>query len=174
MSESIDRIGVIFAVALAGVLAFAQPSWAAERIQLETRAPSAGLLAANDENQAARTPEQNDAARTEPDRVEERISDLHEKLHITPDQETEWKSVAQIMRDNAKDVRSTIDEKNQNQESMTAVDDLRVYQKRAQAHVEGLGRLIPAFDALYAKMSYEQKKNADTIFSGHQAEHSSN
>lgn len=174
MSESIDRVGVISAVALAGVLAFAQPSWAAERPQLGARPPSVVLMAANDESQAARTPEQNDAARTEPDRMEERISDLHEKLHITPDQEAEWKNVAQIMRDNAKDVRSAIDEKNQNRDNMTAIDDLRAYQKRAQAHVDGLGRLIPAFDTLYAKMSDEQKKNADAIFSGHQAEHTSN
>ncbi len=35
------------------------------------------------------------------DRAEARIQDLHAKLHITPAQEGQWKSVTDVMRDNA-------------------------------------------------------------------------
>jgi hypothetical protein len=52
----------------------------------------------------------------------------------------------------------------QNAKTMTAVDDLRAYQGIADAHAEGLKKLIPAFEALYASMSDEQKKNADAVF----------
>ncbi len=48
--------------------------------------------------------------------------------------------------------------------TMTAVDDLKSYQAIADAHAEEMSKLVPAFGALYAKMSPEQQKNADEIF----------
>jgi protein CpxP len=52
----------------------------------------------------------------------------------------------------------------QNAKTMTAVDDLRAYQGIADAHADGLKKLIPAFEALYLTMPDEQKKNADAAF----------
>ena len=37
-------------------------------------------------------------------------------------------------------------------QNMTAVEDLKMYQKFAQAHVDGLKNLISSFDKLYAAM----------------------
>ena len=53
---------------------------------------------------------------------------------------------------------------------MTALDDLMTYQKFAQAHVEGLKKLIAAFSTLYQSMPDAQKKIADQVFqnSGHE------
>ena len=48
---------------------------------------------------------------------------------------------------------------------MTAVGDLKMYQKFAQAHVDGLKNLISSFDKLYAGMPDAQKKIADEVFS---------
>jgi hypothetical protein len=46
-------------------------------------------------------------AQSTPDRVEQRIADLHARLQITPDQQPLWDKFAQVMRDNAgKCVRS--------------------------------------------------------------------
>jgi hypothetical protein len=47
---------------------------------------------------------------------------------------------------------------------MTAVENLRSFQKLAQAHADGLNNLGAAFESLYADMSDEQKKNADAVF----------
>jgi hypothetical protein len=49
-------------------------------------------------------------------------------------------------------------------QSMTAVEDLKTYQKFAQAHVDGLKNLISSFEDLYAAMPDAQKKIADEVF----------
>jgi len=96
--------------------------------------------------------------------VENRIKTLHAKLAITPQQEPKWNEVAQIMRENETNISQVIQERHQDPENMTAVDDLKSYQKISLAHVDGLEKLIPAFRALYNDMSYAQKKKADETF----------
>jgi hypothetical protein len=49
---------------------------------------------------------------------------------------------------------------------MTALEDLKSYSEIADAHATGLKKFIPAFEALYASMSEEQRKNADSLFFG--------
>lgn len=99
------------------------------------------------------------------DRVETRIKQLHDQLHITAAQEPQWNGVAQAMRDDAASMQAVIAKRRQNRGQMSAVDDLRSYEEVAETHVAGLQKLIPAFQALYDTMSPEQKKNADTAFS---------
>jgi hypothetical protein len=98
------------------------------------------------------------------DRVETRIQDLHRNLKITSAQETQWRDFAQVMRDNEKEIDAILKERAANISKMNAIDDLRSYQKLADAHTEGLKKLVPAFEALYNTMSDEQKKNADAVF----------
>ena len=50
-------------------------------------------------------------------------------------------------------------------QKMTAMEDLKMYQRFAQAHVDGLKNLISSFDRLYAAMPDAQKKIADVVFS---------
>jgi periplasmic protein CpxP/Spy len=102
--------------------------------------------------------------RTPTDRVELRIKELHSELKITPEQEPQFDAVAQAMRDDAKGMEDAIAQRRE-AKSMTAVDDLKAYQAIADAHSQGLQKLIPAFQALYDTMSPEQKKNADAVFS---------
>ncbi len=97
--------------------------------------------------------------------AEARIKQLHDQLKITPAQKAQWHAVAQAMRENAKDMQAIIAERHKKSGQMSAVDDLRSYQEVAETHVQGLQRLIPAFQALYDTMSPEQKKNADALFS---------
>ena len=99
-------------------------------------------------------------------RVEERIKTLHAKLNITPDQESAWGGVAQAMRDSETNISSLIKARHENSSKMTAVDDLQSYQKIAQAHADGLGKVASAFSTLYNSMSDTQKANADKVFSG--------
>ena len=102
------------------------------------------------------------------DRSEARIKELHDRLHITPAQETLWGNVAQTMRDNGKTFRASMTDRSTRLKTMTAVDDLKSYQIVADQHSDGLKRLIPAFEALYATMTPAQQKHADRVFGEHQ------
>ena len=97
--------------------------------------------------------------------VEQRIKDLHAALKITPDQTAKWNEVAQDMRENAAAMDKLIAaNRTTPPKNLTAVDDLKMYQKVAQAHVDGLKNLISSFEKLYAAMPDGQKKIADTVF----------
>jgi hypothetical protein len=101
--------------------------------------------------------------------VEQRIVTLHAALKITPDEDTKWNAVAQAMRENASNMDQLIAESRKTSPNdMSAVDDLKSYQKFAQAHVDGLKNLISSFMTLYAAMPDSQKKVADTVFAAHQ------
>jgi saccharopine dehydrogenase-like NADP-dependent oxidoreductase len=103
--------------------------------------------------------------------VEQRIASLHTSLKITQAEETKWTAVAQSMRENAAAMDKLIAEgRTTPPQNMTALDDLKTYQKFAEAHVEGLKNLISSFTALYDAMPDAQKKVTDHVFqSAHQA-----
>ena len=105
------------------------------------------------------------AMATKAETVEQRISSLHTALKITPQEEADWTSVAQAMRENAAAMQKlAADNTVQAPQSMTAVDDLKTYQKFAQAHVDGLKNLTSSFETLYDSMPDAQKKVADQVF----------
>ena len=105
------------------------------------------------------------ATETKGETVEQRITDLHAALKITPNQEAQWKMVAQDMRENAAAMDKLIAETRATPpQDITAVTDLQMYQKFAQAHVDGLKNLLSHFKALYAAMPDVQKKVADAVF----------
>jgi len=106
------------------------------------------------------------AARKPTSRVETHIARLHAELKITPAQTTEWNAVAEIMRSQAREMEKLERERAAGRATMTAVDDLKSYQAIAVAHAEEMSKLVPAFQALYARMSPEQQKNADVVFRG--------
>ena len=124
--------------------------------------PAAGP--APPQNPSKKTP----STRSHEDRVETRIKELHRKLKITAAQESQWKAFADVMRDNAQAVDAVLKERFENLHAMNAVDDLRSYETLADAHADGLKKLIPAFEALYNTMSDDQKKNADAEFGKHE------
>lgn len=99
-------------------------------------------------------------------KVEDRIKTLHAKLNLTPEQEDLWNTVAQAMRDSETEISTLIHERHENGGKLTAVEDLQSYQKIAQAHADGLGKVASAFSDLYDKMSDDQKANADKVFGG--------
>jgi LTXXQ motif family protein len=98
------------------------------------------------------------------DRTEARIIDLHAKLKITPAQEELWNKVTQVMRDNAKTMDSLIQARIEKSKTMTTIEDLKSYSEITQAHADGLKNFIPVFEELYASLSDDQKKDADTLF----------
>jgi protein CpxP len=101
--------------------------------------------------------------------VEERIKSMHHDLGITSAQEPLWHEVAEVMRENQREMQEAIDRRQQ-AKTMTAVDDLKAYEGIAKAHTKSLEKLIPAFEKLYTNLSDDQKAKADKIF-GHSRHH---
>lgn len=117
------------------------------------------------ESSAAQIPAGRGATEGKGQTVEQRITTLRSALGITPGQEVLWNGVAQAMRENAAAIDKLIAENRARPvKDTTAVDDLNVYQKFAQAHLDGLQNLISSFDALYDTMPASQKKVADEVF----------
>src|ERR1700733_12632393 len=86
------------------------------------------------------------ATATKGETVEQRIATLHAALKITPDEDVKWTAVAQAMRENASNMDQLIAENRKTApKDMSATDDLKMYQKFAQAHVDGLKNLISSF-----------------------------
>jgi protein CpxP len=123
------------------------------------------LTAAWADNTAVKTAATTAATETKGETVEQRITALHAALKITPDEEKTWNNVAQAMRENATAMDTLVaSNRTTAPHGMSAVDDLKTYQKVAQAHVDGLKNLISAFSTLYDGMPDAQKKVADEVF----------
>lgn len=122
--------------------------------------------AAQDAGQKAVSADPSDKAATKPvDKAEQRIKELHAKLHITQAEEPQWQAFVQVMRDNAQQMSTLIAQRDENP-GTTAVDNLTSYETITDAHADGLKKLVPAFKSLYDSLSDEQKKVADTLFRG--------
>ena len=103
---------------------------------------------------------------TRENHVEERISELHSALKITPDQEAQWSKVADSMRDNARAMHDLFEARHNHFASETAVENLKSWGDIAQAHADGNQTLLAAFQPLYDSMPDAQKKIADQVFRG--------
>jgi protein CpxP len=157
MSAQVTRSVAV--AALLGVAMLASPLSAA-RAAPATTAP---LQLA--QSTASQSPPPAGATEIKPETVEQRITSLHTALQITPNEEADWTGVAQAMRDNAARMEKLAANKaDQASQGMTAMDDLKVYEKFARAHVAGLKSLSASFDKLYTAMPDAQKKVADGVF----------
>jgi periplasmic protein CpxP/Spy len=93
--------------------------------------------------------------------VEANITSLHQKLQITPAQEPQFNTFANVMRENA---RAEANLPHGPPPNSTAVDDLRAFIQYNEVELAGLKKLLPALEALYAALSPAQKRTADTVF----------
>jgi len=140
--------------ALCGTLASGglSPAWAQASSQAGSQADSAA----------------SDKAAAKPvDQAEARIREMHAKLHITQAQEPQWNDVVQVMRENATQLSQLIQSRDQNIKTASALDDLKAYERIADAHAAGMKKLVAAFQTLYGALSDEQRKAADTLFRTH-------
>ena len=103
--------------------------------------------------------------------VEKHIKRLHDDLKVTAAQEDNWKTVAQVMRDNAESMKDMYSGKHDNHDNLTAVDVLARHSTFAQAHAVGTKKFADVFTQFYADLSDSQKKAADKLFSHHGKDH---
>jgi periplasmic protein CpxP/Spy len=97
-------------------------------------------------------------------KVEQRITDLHAKLQITPAQQPQWDQFIQVMRDNAQSMDQTFQQRVQAMPTMTATANMQSYALLASTNAQDVQKLVPAFQALYDTMSDTQKRTADQVF----------
>lgn len=98
------------------------------------------------------------------DQTEARIKQLQGTLKITESQEGLWTSLTTVMRENAKEMDVLIKDRAENSKTMNAVESLKLHSRFTEVRVEQMKKFLPPFEALYASMSDEQKKNTDTLF----------
>ena len=96
--------------------------------------------------------------------AERRISDLHSRLHITADQSPQWDKFAEIMRQNATEMDQSNQQRAEKLASMSAVDNMQSFAQLEQQRANDMQRVVPAFQALYASLSDQQKATADQLF----------
>jgi protein CpxP len=96
--------------------------------------------------------------------LDQRITDLHAKLLITPAQQPQWDAFTQVMRDNANSMEQTFHQRVATMKAMTAPENMQSYAQVAASHAADMQKLVPAFQTLYDSMSDSQKKTADAVF----------
>jgi protein CpxP len=94
------------------------------------------------------------------DEVEQEVTELRDRLHITPAQQPQFDAFAEILRKNAQELDALMQQK---APKANAVEDMRFYLQFTEAQAEGLKRLLPAFQALYDSLSDQQKRAADAV-----------
>ena len=98
------------------------------------------------------------------DRVDQRATQMHRRLLITPDQEPAWRAFAQAMHENAASADQAYRQHAAHIASMSAVENLRLFAQIEQTRAQGLQAMLTSFESLYGVLSDEQKKTADAIF----------
>jgi hypothetical protein len=98
--------------------------------------------------------------------VEGRIAFLKAELQITDAQQPLWNPVADAMRANAKDMADKPHSMAMMGGSGTLPEKLAAREKAMTAHLDGLRKLRSAFEPLYAALTADQKKTADSLMIG--------
>ncbi len=158
------------ALLLVATTVIAGPVWAqtaSTQSETSTTNPSgtipsgtSGKAAAHTRHSAADRP----SAETIQALVDQRITDLHARLHITPQQSQQWDQFAQVMRDNAKAMDDLYRQRASQLGAMSAVQNMESFEQIEEARAQQIQKLVPAFQTLYASFSDQQKADADRIF----------
>ena len=97
-------------------------------------------------------------------RVNQRITQMHQRLKIMPAQASAWDAFAQVMRDNVTSIDSAYKERAATIETMSAPDNMRNFAQIEESRAQNVQHLATSFQVLYDTMSDEQKKTADAMF----------
>ena len=101
------------------------------------------------------------AAQPAGDPVEAQLGDIKKRLNITAAQQSQFDQFANIVKQNAADDGRADAEGGQSAEQ-SAVEGLRNAASFAQTEADNLKRLVPALEGLYASLTDQQKRTADS------------
>ncbi len=156
------------AATLLGTIVLAGPLYAApgdlSRASAANSSAAHMVLAQASAEAMKAPPNSAEAVTASSDRIESRIKELHERLHVTAAQEASWNNLTQVMRDNAQVMVALQNQRAADTESMNAVDSVKSYASVIDAHRAGMIKFVPAFTAFYDSLSDAQRKTADSMF----------
>ena len=109
--------------------------------------------------------------RSSPDQVEQRITQLHSELQITPAEQPQWDRFAAVMRANATNTNKAYVDRANKIATMSAADIMSSYAALSAQHSQDLQNLAITFQALYSAMTPDQQKVADQVFRGSATHH---
>jgi periplasmic protein CpxP/Spy len=148
---SMSRIAELgFAMAVAAVLSLDATAAAQAALSQEEAAPIAA---------EARPMVLAQAPGAQAPNVEANVAELRQRLQITPAQEPQFNALANIMRENARTMPAAPPPQN-----VSAVEGLRLAIRYAQQDLDGMKRLLPAMQSLYAVLTPAQRQAADQVF----------
>lgn len=96
--------------------------------------------------------------------IDQRLADMRAQLQITHAQEPEWGRFARVMRANARALDLANRRRAERIDSMNAVENMMSYARIERRRGMDIDRLVPAFRALYASLTPDQKRTADELF----------
>jgi periplasmic protein CpxP/Spy len=99
--------------------------------------------------------------------IDGRIAFLKAELKITPEQETQWQSMATALRQNANALDQVINSARQQRGAVDAVQRLTEREQFDKVRTENDERLLSAFKPLYASLSPEQQQIANQLLVQH-------
>lgn len=99
-----------------------------------------------------------------PTGVEQHIRQLHDQLGITSAQQSRWEQCAQVMRDNAAQMKQAVMDRGARVGTLDAAENMQSYAKLAQVHATNMQKLASSFQSLYASFPDRQKQVADDVF----------
>lgn len=98
------------------------------------------------------------------ERIEARLAYIKTALKITDAQTKEWNAVADVLRQQAKAHDAALMEmQSHRNDSPTIIDQMEFHQKILAERASELSDLLAAAKPLYASLSPEQKKTADSL-----------
>lgn len=129
--------------------------------------PAMAATAANVTNQAE-AHHQGGMRLTSGQLVDGRIAFLKAELKITSAQEPQWQQFTAAMRQNAQSQDQAISAARQHKGAeMNAVERMEARGRFAQLRADNQARLLAAFKPLYASLSPDQQKMANTLMASH-------
>ena len=96
------------------------------------------------------------------DGMRHRVRELHDRLGISPAQQPQWDALIGTLRDNAAAMRASPAVQAVRSGQLDAVQALRAAADVARQRADAMQRTIAPLEALYAVMSPEQRRMADT------------
>ncbi|MBY0428957.1 MAG: Spy/CpxP family protein refolding chaperone [Alphaproteobacteria bacterium] len=96
--------------------------------------------------------------------MEQRIKMLHDTIKVTPEQESNWADVVQVMHDNEAKMSEMMTTGHGKMDNATAIDELKSMQSMTQTHADCMAKFNDAFESFYNDLTPEQKSKADAFF----------
>ncbi len=93
--------------------------------------------------------------------MQHRLTEVHDRLGITPAQQPQWDALVGTLRDNAVAMRANPAVQAIRSGRLDAVQEMRAAADLARQRADAMQRTLPAVEALYAVLSPEQRQMAD-------------